>query len=111
MKTYCGMDSLCHRNRLVVVQNIQENTGKILQITLKTVEALVLAQDYAKCYPYMNPKQLINILLEALENFCALRSLDKSQVQRKYNLIKADSRADKTHVASLESLLNELKGM
>lgn len=105
------MDYFCHRNRAVILQNIQAFTGNLLKITHKTIHALELAKDYSKCYPYMDAKRLVDILLETWENVCALRSTDKMQIQRKYGLLKADTRTEKTLLLSVENLLIEVRGM
>jgi hypothetical protein len=104
------MDSLTHRNRSMILQNIQVNAGNTCNQTKKTIHALSMVYEYAKCYPYMNAKRLVDILLDAWENFCTLRSTDKAQVKRKYNSIKAGPRADPILLTNLENLLKEAKG-
>jgi len=111
LNTTCGMDNLSHRNRAVIVQNIQANTGNLLKVTHKTIHALELALAYSKCYPYMNPKQLVNILLETWEKISSLRSTDQMQVKRKYCLLKSDTRTDKNLLLSVDNLLKEVRGM
>jgi len=111
LSTVCGMDYMHQRNRAVIIQNIQVNTGRLLIATHQNVVALELAQDYSKCYPYMNTTQLIRILHAAWENAAALCLVDQKQIKRKYGQFKADTRTDKNLLLSMENLLNEVRGM